>query len=647
MKNKFSTALVVGLITSQALADVPRVEPKYNEKVVEAAVEKTLDRVTKKDTAADLRSAGARDAISRYMSFLQIDPTNEKVFKNTLSRILESSTQMILCPSVVDWECLEKKPQITPTAEFRRDTDETLGQPVLVNEPLRLEYFFTKRWADAKRGLPSNNTTVAEIFGQKIRNDAKNFALLALYGIDDISGSMAPVYNAIEEKVNARVPVFGVFDVTQESAPNAFLRDYNVKVTSKSLTVDRIDELDFSYVSPKHPDAWVWGRPDWMEQLIGLDPKSMTVKVNSETGVSKYERDLNWLANPKKAAEAIRLTFQYNGTMNLMRLLNRDARDNNSSRARMEFPMETIMHNKFAVLDNGGQKSVWTGTTNVSRTCMGDESNSNMAIYIKNNEVAKTFMAEFQEMFDVDPENTRITKAKNLVTGRFHSAKRPNTKRYFRFADGHELRVHFAPTDDGEHRAILPLLLSARKGDRIRVSMFGAGGIEYVRAFQYAAAQGAKVQVLLDSVTGASPMGWMKDKTANLFDENPYSANAEPIEVKISTWVKKGLNHHKTASLTRFEKGQKNEMRAEALVIGSQNWSASGNDLNDENMVTIRHLKRSLEPADAFNREFDENMWPLAQTITKEIIAKKKAEKDSKKKSSARDDEETEEPSEE
>ncbi|MGZ5280461.1 MAG: phospholipase D-like domain-containing protein, partial [Pseudobdellovibrionaceae bacterium] len=208
--------------------------------------------------------------------------------------------------------------------------------------------------------------------------------------------------------------------------------------------------------------------------------------------------------------------------------------------------------------------------------------------------------------------NTRLKKdIPSLITGRFHKQKRPNTKRYFQFSDGHELRLHFSPTDDGEHRAILPMLWTAKAGDTIRISMFGSGGVEGVRALQAAAARGVKIQIVLDNVTGSGLYSWIKDSEGNFMEENPYAPGNQQVQdnikVRLNNWP--GLNHQKTATLTRANG------RVETLIVGSQNWSLSGNDTNDENMVTIRHKTQSVKAGEAFNENFDKFMYPLALSI--------------------------------
>lgn len=179
--------------------------------------------------------------------------------------------------------------------------------------------------------------------------------------------------------------------------------------------------------------------------------------------------------------------------------------------------------------------------------------------------------------------------------------------------DGTNLRVHFAPTDDAEHRVILPMLLSAKAGDEIRISMFGGTGYEIIRTMQYAVAKGANVRIVFDSKLGHGLTSWTRDSILNVFMKNPYigrvglASDLFPgaISVRSSTW--KGKNHYKVGTLTR--KDPSGQMREEQIIIGSQNWSGGGNDHNDENLISIQHLKKDVRAAVLFNQEFDNRLW--------------------------------------
>jgi hypothetical protein len=128
-------------------------------------------------------------------------PSNLKA----IQRLFIASTQFLDCSNMLDWECLEKAPEFTPTSSFRAEKSD-LGTPIRAGDALDMDVYFTQAWD----GSPSGK--VAEHFADKIKADADKSLSLALYGIDDIHGSMSGVYNAITERaatpdVNVRAVV--------------------------------------------------------------------------------------------------------------------------------------------------------------------------------------------------------------------------------------------------------------------------------------------------------------------------------------------------------------------------------------------------------------------------------------------------------
>ncbi len=501
------------------------------------------------------KRAAAAETLAKYMSFLNLAPENP-VFTKVLKRLISSDLQFIFCESFVDWACLEGN-YIFPKDEFMVDTDPSLGLLNEINEPLRLELFFTKYFASPLDQVDLTKTLV-NVLADKINKFGKSEILMALYGIDEIQGSMKPAYDAILSKFRAGVPVRGVFDTGD---------------LQKTLTGG---PFQFTYKKPANQGAWI---------------------------LDKFDTKGNF-----------NLDFQYGDTVNLINELNAGISNDGQARARIEWPNRAIMHNKFMVLKDGANKAVWTGTANVSDTCMGSDRNSNVGVFIQNTAIAQQFETEFEEMFAYQDENHIESNGKlvgrggagGFKIGHFHTDKRPNTKRYFKFNDGNEVKIHFAPTDDAEHRVLLPLILSAKRGDVLRISMFGSGGFEYIRAFQFAMSRGVNIKIVIDSFTGSNPYSWTRNAELNLFAPNPYDATPSgKLAVRKSKWG--GLNHHKSATLTRKVPGGS---QVEVLIIGSQNWSETGNDANDENMISVRNLATSIPQGEDFNQYFDEILWP-------------------------------------
>jgi phosphatidylserine/phosphatidylglycerophosphate/cardiolipin synthase-like enzyme len=482
-------------------------------------------------------------------------PSNLKA----IMRLFISSTQFLDCPSMVDWECLEKIPSMKPTSDFRNEKFD-LSTAVYAGKKLDMDVFFTEAWDGSKR------SGLSERFAEKINNDADKSLLLAMYGIDDIQGSMEGVYQSIMTKAKSnQTDVRAVVDV---------------------MGVERSEgPWFFNYL-----------------HKIGSDKNIFSASKNDNK------------------PEGMHLTFQYDGTPTFIREMNEGIKSQEEAKAHIEWPFGRIMHNKFAVLENSeGLKSVWTGTANISKNCMGIEANANMAIYIRNTKIAEAYQEQFNLMFNFDKNvgvKSKTIKPSSetdpILVGRFHRAKFPVNKRLFTFEDGTNVRVHFAPTDDAEHRVIIPMLLSANAGDEIRISMFGGTGYEIVRAMQYAVAKGANIRIAFDRRLGHGMSSWIRDAKLNVNMPNPYIGNLNigninpgKISYRVSTWT--GKNHYKAGSLTR--RLANGSMHAEQIIVGSQNWSSGGNDYNDENLVSIQNLKTDVVAAAKFNEEFDTRLW--------------------------------------
>ncbi len=578
--------------------------------------------------------------IAKYLAFIKLTP-DMKNYKPDVSRLLESSVQFILCDKLDDVTCLEAIPAITPSSKMRLDVVDNLGAPIKAGKKLDIDYYFTQGWFDnyVKKQKPFviPEKTVAMRLASEIKNPEVKAVWMALYGIDDIQDSMSSVYQAVEEKVVQDVPVQAVVDISDAPMANQMLRDFDlVKKHNTYEVVNMPGQIDYSYIIPENKANWAFGAPLWTEEFLkDAEEQTQNMKPNAAklyvgTKLLKIGEDFVgngkaalgdavWLTVNKNASNAdetvTRMSYQYNSTMSFMRLLNLKKHKNEEAMAHVEYPYSGIMHNKFVVLENEkNEKSVWTGTANIARTCMGSEENANLSILIKNDLIAKSFLGEFNEMFTPKADGTRPP---TLVTGVFHNKKRPNTQRNFVFEDETQVRVHFSPTDDAEHKVILPLLYSAKKGDLLRISMFGSGGFELVRALQAAVARGVQIRIAVDRLSGAGNGSWVKSPNGNLFDKNPFTAKPTgTVEVRVSDWP--GLNHHKSATLTRRLK--KGLYQPETIIIGSQNWSTSGNDSNDENLVTITNKKKALDIMLAYNQEFDTKIWVASKPVDAKSI---------------------------
>lgn len=556
-KNQQSLRQVAGNHSDNWTKDLPlQKATAQNIKDMMAVWEKKRSTLEKKIGGKSTLTFEQMQNIARYVDFLNL-PESEK--KAAVDRLFESSTQFLFCHDLEDWGCLEKTPEVAPLAAYRRDSVAGLGEPVRVDDKFNMEFYFSKQWYKTRKQVEVKDAKLAE-------------------------KAWTPTEVVIPEKASLGAELAKLLE-----------QDWK-KVSMAIYGIDGVGEMD----------------KQSKKQNYSMLPVMKAIKKHTDIrAVVDVE---NFKNNTESGSREI--VFQYPPTIEMCTALNANLNFENS-RVRLEWPSANIMHNKFFVFDDGRDKSVWTGTANVSKNCMGDEDFANMAVYIKNTEVAEAYLAEFEEMFNFSKSDE--IKAPTRV-GRFHQNKRPNTQRYFVFNDETELRVHFSPTDDGEHRSILPMLLSAREGDVIRISMFGSGGIEYVRAIQYAVAQGAHVKLFVDRDTSFQVANsWINRKApVRIQSRNPYGMFKGKLEIRHTNWGAGNMNHHKTASLARkTPRG----MLAQQLIVGSQNWSLPGNDENDENMLSIRNVKNGLAAAKAFSEHFDSMIWPTGKTVEPELAA--------------------------
>jgi phosphatidylserine/phosphatidylglycerophosphate/cardiolipin synthase-like enzyme len=221
----------------------------------------------------------------------------------------------------------------------------------------------------------------------------------------------------------------------------------------------------------------------------------------------------------------------------------------------------TIMHNKFVVLKN---KGVWTGSTNVSATCLGSEYNANASIYIANAEVAKIYEAEFKQMFE---------------ERRFSRYKLAKDRKPLSFRDGTKLEVFFSPQDIPVHNAIIPFIENSKK--TLDIGMFVLTHPEIIDAIRAAAIRGVKVRIIGDALFSnreTSPIDLLKEAG---------------VEIRVENWG--GKMHMKSAVAD-----------GKRTVIGSMNWTKSGEVDNDENTLVIDNKKLATQLTKYFN-----DLWDL------------------------------------
>ena len=233
----------------------------------------------------------------------------------------------------------------------------------------------------------------------------------------------------------------------------------------------------------------------------------------------------------------------YSDTLYLSKLLP----DNNTDKS------SKIMHNKFFIFDN---KKVLTGSANISNT---DTSgfNSNAVIIIDSPEIANLYTQEFEQMY---------------------SGKFQNEKSEIKKIKDEKFTICFSPADKAITKKIIPLIDSAK--EYIYVPAFLITHKELSDHLFYASARGVDVKIILDA-TNVHKQSHSKIDMLRKYG----------VLVKTENYA--GKLHSKSIIIDDLY-----------TIIGSMNFSESGENFNDENLIIIK------DPYIAkFYKTFFEYLW--------------------------------------
>ena len=263
------------------------------------------------------------------------------------------------------------------------------------------------------------------------------------------------------------------------------------------------------------------------------------------------------------------------------------------------------MHNKFVVLDGTW---VWTGSWNFTVTGLYGSpenqavgtlgGNTNHALELRSPELAAIYTDEFEEMWgsgSAEPDSTQA---------RFHGRKVDNTAHVVTVG-GRTVEVYFSPGDGAIAKLAQRVAEDARVSARFAVFAFGDqdGGQDLVDELKLLY-EGSKVDLVgvrtsfvvegvFDSLFWDQYWSASIPMTGRLPSQPTDSARwANPAPVLKDDEVQK--LHHKYLILDGHTDGDP------MVVTGSTNWSAAGEDTNDENLLIIH----DAGIADQFLQEF-------------------------------------------
>lgn len=240
----------------------------------------------------------------------------------------------------------------------------------------------------------------------------------------------------------------------------------------------------------------------------------------------------------------------YPDTFELLSIIKKHKSDKTSSEAR------NIMHNKFYIFDN---KVLITGSANLSHTDMSGY-NSNSVIVLKSESVAKIYQKEFEQMY----------------AGRFHNDKNINLKNKVNIS-GVDLDVYFSPQDKSITSAILPIIRNAKSYIYIPTFVLTEKRVteELIKAKQ----RGVEVKIIIDALN------------ASIRHSKHQELRNGGLAVKTENYA--GKMHSKSMIIDD-----------KYTVIGSMNFSNSGENKNDENLIIINNSEITK-----FYKEFFLYQW--------------------------------------
>ena len=204
----------------------------------------------------------------------------------------------------------------------------------------------------------------------------------------------------------------------------------------------------------------------------------------------------------------------------------------------------SLMHNKFAVFDS---QKVFTGSMNFSETGFSGF-NQNNAVIINSRAAAKIYENEFEQMFN----------------GKFHTLKSKTAPNNLVFPDGSKVNIYFSPQDKVITNNVLPLINTAKH--KIYIPAFVITHKAFTSALIEAYKRGVEVKIIIDATNTHG-----RNSTVSVL-------RASGIQVKTENYA--GKMHSKVVIIDdRY------------VVSGSTNFSNSGENKNDENMVIIDNPK--------------------------------------------------------
>ena len=305
---------------------------------------------------------------------------------------------------------------------------------------------------------------------------------------------------------------------------NPLYKSGNIKIIVSDLTTKTLPDRDCSSEICK-------------EIISNIDNAKNTIDI-AIYGYSNTPKIERAIEKAKSRGVKIRLIYDldakgeniYSDTDKFIKLIPDNVNDKNSLYSK------NTMHNKFYIFD---EKVVISGSANLSHTDMSGY-NSNSIIVICSPEVAKFYTDEFNQMYN----------------GKFHADKESFTNKNWG-----NIKVFFSPQDKPITNGILPLIRNAKH--YIYVPAFVITENRLTSELINAKKRGVDIRIIADALNVSTRHSKHKELR-----------NAG-ILVKAENYA--GKMHSKTMIIDD-----------EYLVIGSMNFSNSGENKNDENVIILQ-----------------------------------------------------------
>ena len=279
------------------------------------------------------------------------------------------------------------------------------------------------------------------------------------------------------------------------------------------------------------------------------------------------------LVNAIRRGVKIRLVYDmdtngrniYPDTQKLASIIKNCNTDKKSNEAR------NLMHNKFFIFDD---KILITGSANLSYTDMSGF-NSNSIIVINSPIISRIYKNEFEQMYFGKYHNDKISK--------------PNKKVQLQNS---EINIYFSPQDKSVTNAILPIIKNAKQYIYIPTFVLTERRVteELIKAKQ----RGVDVKIIIDALN------------ASIRHSKHVELRNGGLEVKTENYA--GKMHSKSMIVDD-----------KYTIIGSMNFSNSGESRNDENLVVIKNSELTKFYKDFFLYQWNriDNKW-LKQNVRAE-----------------------------